>query len=603
LIVCHNATDQDFLRSKFIHSGLFIHRATLKAETWALHELVEAFEATDTISVRNLAVVPLGYVVAPSNLLDEMVKHHERHLNAFTEASDVSAGVAPAILTRRLFDVLPDLVDVPSATNIVRAARDATSRFRGNANRIHTDEANAAAFSGAAVYGRPPRALPLKVPVEMPGDVAVLQQTLDAVERSGNTSDPWGALSQWRDELCRATVAERQGFQSFDSEFDGRKAVQDADTRRVLIVSHASALSGSETTICRLVSKIPNSVYKKHALIGLDGSFGDQLRDAGVEVQCANRDFAKPIADEVRYLVGQLRDLAPTLVHVNGPSGLPIFAACAVLGIPVVQHARNGIVAPLANQISSADAIIAVSDYVSAQVRRYGIPPGIVHVIHNGLDIDDFRPGVIDKLTARATLGVPAEARLVTMIARFDPMKRHDLLIRAVAALRDDIDGIHILLNGEDFDGGRYYAAIQGLIEQLHLGDCVSVVPFVDDIRIVHGASDALVLCSENEGMGTCILEAMAMGVPVIASDGSGNHEVLTNGCTGLVVNCGDEGDLWRAIKRTLTDREFAAACALRAREYCVKHLTAEICSARLVEVYDSVIQRRRENERAAVAV
>ena len=83
----------------------------------------------------------------------------------------------------------------------------------------------------------------------------------------------------------------------------------------------------------------------------------------------------------------------------------------------------------------------------------------------------------VDRVSARRLLGLPEDAAIVTLIARFDPHKRHDVLLRAVARLRTRFPRVHVLINGEIFDGTAVFCRVQELIGELHLQDHVSWIP------------------------------------------------------------------------------------------------------------------------------
>jgi glycosyltransferase involved in cell wall biosynthesis len=114
---------------------------------------------------------------------------------------------------------------------------------------------------------------------------------------------------------------------------------------------------------------------------------------------------------------------------------------------------------------------------------------------------------------------------------------------------------VELVLKGEVFYETSYVEAVRDDINKRGLSDIVKIIPFVDDIRDLHAAADVVVLCSDREGLGRCVVEAMAMGTPVVVTDSGGTHEVVNHRKTGFVVRGGDARDLATRIVEALTAR------------------------------------------------
>jgi glycosyltransferase involved in cell wall biosynthesis len=133
------------------------------------------------------------------------------------------------------------------------------------------------------------------------------------------------------------------------------------------------------------------------------------------------------------------------------------------------------------------------------------------------------------------------------MIARLADQKRHDLVIEATALLAERHAAVRLVLVG-DSGNTRLYNSLCARIRGLHLGDRTVWCPFQLDVRPLEAAADALVLYSENEALGTCVLEAMAMELPVVVSGSGGLPEMVEHGVTGTVVPQGQPDALSRAL-------------------------------------------------------
>jgi len=168
-----------------------------------------------------------------------------------------------------------------------------------------------------------------------------------------------------------------------------------------------------------------------------------------------------------------------------------------------------------------------VSQYicVSRAVARFseqtaGLPASKITVIGNGVDVDRFRTASPIDLTA---LGVPAGQRVLVHVGRLDPQKRVDWLLRVTPQIMANWPSHDLVLVGH----GSEEKALRRLADQLGIAPRVHFVGFRDDVPQILAASDALLLSSGWEGMPNSLLEAMAAGLPVVATDVEGVRELL----------------------------------------------------------------------------
>jgi glycosyltransferase involved in cell wall biosynthesis len=153
--------------------------------------------------------------------------------------------------------------------------------------------------------------------------------------------------------------------------------------------------------------------------------------------------------------------------------------------------------------------------------------------IPNGVDTRHYAPAPLQRrLDTRAVLGLDADAIVFGCVARMQPVKRHADLLDAFASVRRNVPQARLLLvgDGPDLPMIRARIAGQGLDEDVHL------LSFRDDVADLLPAMDALVLCSSSEGMSNAILEAMACGLPVVATAVGGNLHLVQHEQTGLLV-------------------------------------------------------------------
>jgi glycosyltransferase involved in cell wall biosynthesis len=207
--------------------------------------------------------------------------------------------------------------------------------------------------------------------------------------------------------------------------------------------------------------------------------------------------------------------------------------------------------------------VIVVSRALLRMYERRHHADGQVVLIRNCVDLDRFPFDHRSDLLRRLT-GAPAGAPVIGHVGRLSAEKGQHRLITAFAALRTEFPDARLVFAGE----GPDLAELQSHVKTQGLGGAVHFLGYRSDIPDVFADLSALVLNSDTEGVPRVILEAMALGVPVIASAVGGTPEIVADGETGLLIPPRDEAALLAALARTLADREGARERALRARQF-----------------------------------
>jgi len=206
-----------------------------------------------------------------------------------------------------------------------------------------------------------------------------------------------------------------------------------------------------------------------------------------------------------------------------------------------------------------ADRVIVNAEEIrEALLRRSWIDPQKVAVVHNGVDLDRFTD-LAGGATFRDELGVPADAPLVLNVGALTPQKDHATLVAAAAQLDADV---HVAVVGEGF----LREDIAARVAQAGLGDRFHLPGFRADRRPAQAAADLFVLSSYNEGMPWVLIEALAAGLPVVATDISGTRACVVDGVNGRIVPSRDPEALAAACADLLADRPRREAMAAASR-------------------------------------
>jgi glycosyltransferase involved in cell wall biosynthesis len=214
------------------------------------------------------------------------------------------------------------------------------------------------------------------------------------------------------------------------------------------------------------------------------------------------------------------------------------------------------------------------------------IGPEKVIALENSIDFERFANASITKTEAKSKLsGVPADAFVYGTVARFGPYKGHRFLIKAFEKVRRQVPSAHLILAGE----GPLKAEIQQQAVDASLHDSVHFLGRRDDIPRLLRAMDAFVLPSiGSEGMPLVILEAMAAGVPCIASSLSGIPEVINGSDVGLLVPPKDDNALAEAMITLANAPEHKLKGIIeRAKERTRKHFAHDVLGAKLAKLYE----------------
>jgi len=316
------------------------------------------------------------------------------------------------------------------------------------------------------------------------------------------------------------------------------------------------------------------------------------------------------VAQQEAAMLGVLESVRPDAVLMMLPwpdTSIGALGACATVGVPTVPVfclVRDVITISPEDQRRAAAARarnqrwVAVSEENARILRRlFAIPEQEeLPVVYNGVDLpepwrDPAESAVAEVRSAlRRSLGIPAEARVAMTVGRLSRPKGHRDILAAAARLTGPAADTHFVWVGEGDDR----AALRTAAAELGLGDRVHLLGYRRDVAALLHAADLFVFPTHGEGCSRALIEAMAVGLPVVASDASSNPELVTHGRHGLLYPVRDAVRLAKRLQTALDDpagmRQMAAAARKRAR----RELTAGAMCDGTYRVLDEVMGKPR---------
>ena len=326
---------------------------------------------------------------------------------------------------------------------------------------------------------------------------------------------------------------------------------------RVLWLIKGMGPGGAERQLVEMARHVDTDRFDVEAayLLPWKDHLVGELADAGVSSTClrATRNLNPTWVARLRAFA---REREIDIVHAHLPTaGVGARTAFRRRGPHVVSTEHNvwARYRPITRRLNAVtfgwqDAAIAVSQEVARSIGPRTRPT--VRVIPNGVDGDRLRADALARSTARAELGVSADATVVGVVGGITPKKGHSTLVAAAPRIAASIPSVRFAFVGIEADGG----AVRGEVRDGGLEDRIMFLGYRPNASRLMRAFDLLCLPSRFEGMPVSMLEAMALGVPVVATAVGGVPEVANGGRAAMIVPPSDPDALSHAISEVLTD-------------------------------------------------
>jgi glycosyltransferase involved in cell wall biosynthesis len=351
--------------------------------------------------------------------------------------------------------------------------------------------------------------------------------------------------------------------------------------------------SGAEKQFTLLATRLPRDEFNVHAVaLTRSGPYESVLRDAGVRLTTLNKRLrVDPIALwRLKSLIDAERpDILHSWIFAANAYGRLVAGGASrpkvIVSERCVDSWKSGWQLFIdRKQIGRTTRLIGNSASVAEFYRDLGVPAEKITVIPNGVEIDGTP---VDRDRLLAEFQIPRGSRVIGFVGRLAPQKRVHDIIWAMQLLQQLTDRVYLLIVGEGPDRNDLIALAR------HVG-CDHLVRFVGyrrDAAKLIGLCNVFWLASEFEGMSNSVMEAMAAGVPVIATDIPPNRELVVDGKTGYLVGVGDSVGMAQFTDRILADPSLAQQLGAAGRERMRSEFSIDRMVSAHAELYREVLR------------
>jgi len=404
----------------------------------------------------------------------------------------------------------------------------------------------------------------------------------------------------------------------------------------ILFIENSVGLSGSTMSLCSLLNFLDDELVQPHIVVSLaeqEAYLIDKLRRPGDVTVIAPRRSPKQ-APWVQQILGSLARRTPwlrgsvlrlaavlevlavtipyalrlrrwakarkiALIHQNNGFDLGALLLSYMMRVPLVAYQRGDewnslLVRTLAPRVTR---YIANSAVTKRNLISIGVRPGLVTVIYPPLDLSIFDVKRQSKLT-RSGFGVPASSQCFGIVGLLHPWKGQDVFLRAAKRVLEKVpDAYAFVVGGAPAEARDYEKALHGLAADLGIADRLVFTGFRPDVSDILKLLDVVAHASvQPEPFGRVIVEAMAMGRPVVAADAGGPIEIIDDGRTGFLVPPSDDEALAARITALLQDPALATRVGEAGRKAVVERFAAEDHARLVTRVYAEALGPRRSS-------
>lgn len=345
----------------------------------------------------------------------------------------------------------------------------------------------------------------------------------------------------------------------------------------ILYLNHAAYIGGAEVALLNLLTYLDRKTYSPIAFVP-EGELAAAIRK--LDIRCVpipslaglNRyNLPRFVYGLARLMKSAIRE-QPALIHANTNFASEYAGLLAKwLKIPTIGHIRD--IEPLGRMgqytIRQNTRLIAISDAVTRYLIEEHIPETQIVRIYDGVDLRQYVP---------ISQPPPPERFIIGIIGQIGTRKGHVYLLEAVKRLLPHHPNLHVWIIGKEpqHSAEQYAEQLQHIVEHTGMRQQVEFLGFRTDIPAILAQIDVLALPSLQEPFGKIVIEAMAMGKPVVASRVGGVPEIVEDGVTGILIPPADAAALASALRKLIANRDTRETMGREGRQRVEKLFSLE---------------------------
>jgi len=387
----------------------------------------------------------------------------------------------------------------------------------------------------------------------------------------------------------------------------------DTNKKNILHLIESLNMGGAQKIICQLASAVSEDGYN-HSICSLlqSGPYEKIIRDEGIDLTVLHLKrrsiilfplFVYDLFRLFKRLSNIVKKKQIDVLHAHLPdSSLIAIVIGWLTGTPVVLTVHNNFSLPskrnapfrdavrtfVTNAVfKRADYIITVGNDIRDSLINVLGDKVTIKTVYNGIDYPRYSSSDgLDSLRFRQSLSVSSDAQLISMVGRLEKQKGHVYLIAAAAQLKEKYPDVVFLLVGE----GGLREQLVAQAQYYKIEDNIRFLGNRDDVPAILRVSDLFVLSSIYEGIPLVILEAMAAGLPVVATNIAGSRELIESGVDGVLAESEDPEAIAQAIDSMLSDVGRSREMSVRAQIKVKERFTLQKMVSGTEDVYQEVL-------------
>lgn len=379
----------------------------------------------------------------------------------------------------------------------------------------------------------------------------------------------------------------------------------------ILYVNHVSYMGGAETSLIELTDNIDKSKYRVIVACPASGELVEKLSQRDAEHVTIRGGVLKRtfnpfslIAFAYYFIVNAvklsyiIRWRKVRIIHANSfTSCLFCSISAKTCGIPIIWHMRDLVKMRLFNKIfinyagSMANIVVATTTVMKNNLISLGVAPDKICIIHNGIDLKKYNTTPTNGEIIRKEFGISLYTPLVGIVGQLTAWKGHRDFVRAAFIVAERYPSAKFLIVGKTIIGDNHYGQeLAGLVTKLGLDGHIIFTGFRSDMSNIMAALDILVSASWEEPFGRTIIESMAAGKPVIATNAGGVPDIIENGVNGILVPPRNPQRLADGILKVLSDLELGKKLGDAGRKVVKQRFSLEKQMRKIEKLYEDVL-------------